>query len=122
MPSDRPAQLNRVAGLQLVGEERRHLAVIQALDGELQRGHLGRRGDRVTAFRTVAVLGRQAYVGVLARQVAGPVADRKPNGLHPRRLFTDGDDRRGLPGGWFGSSSHRRTAVPATGHHSCGTR
>ena len=67
MPSDRPAQLNRVVGLQLAGEERRHLAVIQALDGELQRRHLGRRGNGVTAFRTVAVLGRQAYVGVLAR-------------------------------------------------------
>jgi hypothetical protein len=35
MPSDRPAQLNRVVGLQLAGEERRHLAVIQAVDREL---------------------------------------------------------------------------------------
>ena len=67
MPPDRPTQLNRVVGLQLAGEERRHLAVIQAFDGELQRGDLGRRGNRVTAFRTVAVLGGQAYVGVLAR-------------------------------------------------------
>ena len=120
--ANRPAQLNRVVGLQLAGEERRHLAVIQALDREFQLGGLGRRGNRVAPFRAIAVLGRQAHVGVLARKVAGPVVDREPDGLHPMRLFADGDDRRGLPGGWSGSSNHRRTAVPATGRHSCGTR
>ena len=68
MPSDRPAQLNGVVGLQLAGEERRHLAVIQAVDRELQRGDLRRRGNRVASFRTVAVLGLEAYVRVLARE------------------------------------------------------
>ena len=34
MPSDRPAQLNRVVRLQLAGKDRRHLAVIQAVDGK----------------------------------------------------------------------------------------
>jgi hypothetical protein len=81
MPSDRPAQFNRVVGLQLAGEERGHFPVIQALDGELQHRHLGRRGNGVAAFRAVAILGRQAYSGVLAREVAGPVAHRKPNGI-----------------------------------------
>ena len=67
MPSDRPAQLNRVVRLQLAGEERRHFTVIKALDGELQRRYLGGRGNGVAAFRAVAILGRQADVGMLAR-------------------------------------------------------
>src|SRR5687768_11382603 len=96
--SYRPAQLNRVAALQLAGEERRHLPVVKAIDRELECWRLWRRGDRVAAFRAVAVFGRQADVGVLACEVTGPVADREPNGFYSTRFLTDGDDRRGLPG------------------------
>jgi hypothetical protein len=39
--SDGPAQLKRVVGLQLSGEERRNLAVLQAIDCELQRRRFG---------------------------------------------------------------------------------
>ena len=39
MSSDRPAQLNRVVWLQVVGEERRHLAVFQALVGPVSCDH-----------------------------------------------------------------------------------
>src|SRR5262245_15461860 len=122
MPSDRPAQLNRVAGLQLIGQEWRHLTVFQAIYRELQRGHFGWGGDRVAPFRTVTILGLEAYVRVLAGQMARPVVDRELNGLHPVRLFTDGDDSRGLPGRWPRNASHRRTVVPGTDHRSCGTR
>ena len=45
MTADGPAQFDRVACLQLIGEEWRDLAVFQALHGELQPRRLGRRGD-----------------------------------------------------------------------------
>src|SRR5687768_15983305 len=115
MAADWSAQLNRVAGLQLAGKERRHLAVIHTVHCELQRGDFGRPRNRVTPFWTVAGFGRQPYGGVVARQVAGPVADRKLNSLHPTLLFTSGVDSCRLPGGWSRNFSLRRTAVPATG-------
>jgi hypothetical protein len=37
MASDRASQVNRVVDVQLVGKERRHLAVLEAIDGEFQR-------------------------------------------------------------------------------------
>src|SRR4029453_8728092 len=72
MPSDRSAQLNCVVGLQLTGEVRRHLAVIQTINREFQRGDLGWRGNRVASFRTVAVLALEAYVRVLPGRLARP--------------------------------------------------
>lgn len=67
MAADRPAESDRVAGLQFAREERRHVAVVEAVDGELRAGRLGRGGDRIAALGAVAVPGRQAHVGVPAR-------------------------------------------------------
>ncbi len=75
--ADRTAQLDPVAGPELVGEVRRHLAVVEPLDRELDASAVGRRGDRVAALGLVAVLGRQPDVDVLAGAVPGPAPERR---------------------------------------------
>jgi hypothetical protein len=70
--SDRAAQLELVAGAELVGEVGRHLAVVDALHGQSEIGVLRSRGDRVGALGLVAVVGGETHVNVLARHVAGP--------------------------------------------------
>ena len=77
------AQLQRVAGGQYLGQVRGDLAVIQPLDGQLEPGRAGGRGDGVAALGGVAVLGGEPDVDVLAGQVAGPaghVQDQGPGG------------------------------------------
>ena len=58
-----------------LGQVGRDLAVVDALDGQLEPRVLGGGGDRVGALRLVAVLGGQAHVDVLAGDVAGPAGD-----------------------------------------------
>jgi hypothetical protein len=70
--ADRAAQLHQITWSQRLGQVRGHLAVVQALHGQLHAAAIGRRGDRVAALGRVAVGGGQAHVDVLARQVAGP--------------------------------------------------
>jgi hypothetical protein len=86
VPADRPAQLELVAGAELFDEVRRDLAVVDELDGELDRVELRRRGDRVRALGLVAVLGGQAHVGVLAGAVPGPVGHVEHERDRARRL------------------------------------
>ncbi len=87
--ADRAAQLDGVARPQLVGQVRRDLAVVEALDRQRERGSLGRRGDRVRALGDVAVLGGQPDVDVLPRAVPGPAGhvedDRLRTGCLRRR-------------------------------------
>ena len=58
--ADRAAQLQLVAGAQLVDEEGGDLAVVESLDGEHDAVILGRRGDRVAALGLIPVFARQA--------------------------------------------------------------
>src|SRR5205807_9008509 len=95
--ADRPAQLDAVAGVELVGQVRRDLAVVEPLDREVDAGALGGRGDRVAALGHVAVLGREPDGDVLAGPVAGPALDVEADRLDPRGLYRAVDDRRGLP-------------------------
>ena len=81
-----PAQLELVAGAELLHEVGRDLAVVDELDRELERVELGRRGDRVRALGLVAVLGGQAHVGVLAGAVAGPLGHVEHERDRARRL------------------------------------
>ena len=74
--ADRPAQLQLVAGAQLVAQVRGDLTVVDPLHREGQQPRGGRRGDRVAALGLVAVLGGQAHVEVLARHVAEPAGHR----------------------------------------------
>ena len=69
--TDRAAHLEPVAQHQLVDQERRDLAVRDALDGQVELRLVGRRrGDRVAALGLVAVLRGQPNVDVLARRGA----------------------------------------------------
>ena len=116
--ADRAAQLELVAGPQLVDEIRRDLAVVEALDGEHERSLLGRRRDRVAALRLVAVLGGQPDVDVLAGPVAGPAgAASSTRLLTPRRLLDASSTTSASC-----QVSRPRTAARATGRRSCGSR
>ncbi len=78
--ADGAAHLELVARLGGPGQVGRDLAVVEALDGQLNHGELGaavcwRPGDRVAALRGVAVGGGELDVDVLPGQVAGPAGD-----------------------------------------------
>ena len=75
MPADRAAELELVAGLQLVDEVRRHLAVVDAVDGDRDARAVGGGGDGVAPLDLIAVLGRQPHVNVLARLMTRPVGN-----------------------------------------------
>jgi len=70
VPADRSAQLDPVARPQLARQERRDLAVLEALDRERDTVLPGRRCDRVATLCLVSVLGRESYVYVLAGLVS----------------------------------------------------
>src|SRR4051794_3234823 len=106
--ADRAANLELVARPDLLDQVRRDLAVVDELDGDLQRVELGRRGDRVRALRLVAVLGGQPDVAVLPRPGARPVGDVERQGARPRRLGDDLAPRRGAPGEPPGQSPQYR--------------
>ena len=116
-----PRTSNSSPGAQLLDEVRRHLAVVDALDGQLERVALGRRGDRVRALRLVAVLGGQPHVDVLAGAVPRPPGHVEHERARARRL---GDDRRArvavAPAA--GGVSRPSSAARATGRRSCGSR
>jgi hypothetical protein len=94
-PADRSADLELVAGDRLVDEIGRDLAVLEALDRQLDCVVLRRRGDRVRARRLIAVLGGQAHVDVVAGAVAGPlghVEDERARGRGFGAGVADGRD------------------------------
>ena len=95
--ADRPAQLELVAGAQLVDQVGRDLAVVQPLDRQRERAVLGRGRDRVAALRLVAVLGGQPDVDVLAGAVPGQSGRAERERLDPRRLVDRADDVGELP-------------------------
>ena len=96
--ADRAAQLELVAGTELVDEVGRDLAVVEPLDGQDEVLVLRGRGDRVAALGLVAVLGRQPDVDVLTREMAVPVGRIEDDAAHVGRLVEDLDHACGLPG------------------------
>ena len=76
--ADRTAHLELVAHLDHVGEERRHLAVVEPLDKELDLRVSRRRGHRVRPLRGVAVVGGEPDDVVLAGQVVDAVLHVQP--------------------------------------------
>ena len=97
--ADRAAQLELVPGLEASRQVRRHLAVVEPLDGEDEVLVLRRGRDRVAALRLVAVLGREPHVDVLAG--AGDPASRAASStmLFVLRVLRDDlDHARELPG------------------------
>ena len=96
--ADRPAQLEPVAGPRLIGEVRRHFAIVDSLDRQLEVRRIRRGGDRVAPLGLVAVLGGQTHVHVLAGAVAGPVRDVEHDGLDARRLGVNFGDLGYPPG------------------------
>ena len=98
VPADRPAHLQSIAAHDDLVQERRHLAALDALDGDVDLARpLGLGGDRVRALDAVAVLGGEAQVHVLAGSMAAP--SRQPKGERPDggRLIPQRRDRRELP-------------------------
>jgi hypothetical protein len=87
--ADRAAQLEAVARAQLLDQVGRHLAVVDQLDGQLERAALRRRRDRVRALRLVAVLRGQPDVDVLARAVPGPLRHVEHERPRARRLHDE---------------------------------
>jgi len=86
-----------VARPQLARQERRDLAVFEALDRERDTVLLGRRCDGVTALCLLSILRREPYVYVLAGQVFSPTRDGEPNRFHTRRFRRDLQYLRGKP-------------------------
>ena len=81
--ADRPAQLDLVADREHLHEVRRHLTVVDELDGQVDHAGTVRvpvRGDRVRALGGVAVGCGQPHIHMLAGQVAGPVRQLERDG------------------------------------------
>ena len=96
--TDRTAKLKLIPDSEFVGEVRRHLAVWQTLDDELDVLLFRRGRDRVAALRGVAVLSRQSDVEMLPRQVAVPGGHVEDEPVRAGALTLIGDDAGQLPG------------------------
>ena len=96
--ADRAAQLDLIARTQLVGQVRRDLAVVEALDRQLHPVAIGGCRDGVTALRLIAVLRRQPDVDVLAGQVSLPARAVKCDRAHAGRPVGHRDDVAEQPG------------------------
>ena len=98
VPTDRTAQLQLVAGAQLAREVRRHLAVVETLDGQRQPlVGARRRSDRVAALGLVSVISGQAHIHVLTGAMPRPAGDRQHEAAHPRGFVDEVDDLGGPP-------------------------
>ena len=94
VPADRAAELEAIAGQEVVDEIRRDLAVVDPLDGQLEPVFRRCRRDGVAALCLVAVLRREPDVDVLTGPVAAPAGDVEHERPRSRR-FRDGLDRLG---------------------------
>jgi hypothetical protein len=92
VPTDRPAELQRVTRAQLTYQVRGHFAIGESLHREHEATILGRRRDRVAALGLVSVFRGQADVNVLAGQVARPVRDVQDDASHSWGLVDELDD------------------------------
>ena len=98
VPPDGAAQLDLIADAQLPVEVRRHLTVVEALDGEVQPLTVGRRGDGIAALGPVPVRRGEPDVEVLARPVARPPGDEQAQRPHGRGLVGGRHDLGEPPG------------------------
>src|SRR5579864_5312639 len=92
VPTDRPAELQLVACAQLAREIRRHLAILEAFDGELQPVPVRCRCDRIAPLRLVAVVGGQTDIDVLACMMPRPAGHIDHDAANPRALIDELDD------------------------------
>ena len=77
-----PAKFQLVTGMQLTGEIRRDLAVVEPLDGERDALIGGRsRRDRVAALRLVSVVSGQAHIHMLACLMSRPFRNSEHAGF-----------------------------------------
>jgi hypothetical protein len=95
--ADRAAQLELVAGLKLVDEIGRHLAVVEPLHRQRQTLVLGRGRDGVRALRLIAVLGGQPDVDVLPGDVPRPLGHVEHDRARASGLFGHAEHRRQPP-------------------------
>jgi hypothetical protein len=95
--ADRATELQRVPGVELVGEIGRHFPVLEPLDGEHEVGVFGSRGDRVAALRLVTVLGGETHIDVLSGPMPVPVRQSENDALCSGRLLNGLDHRSHLP-------------------------
>lgn len=93
-----PADLHEVAFHQHLMKVGGHLAVVDALNPEVDlAGSAGWGRDAVAALGLVAVLRRQPDVVVLTRPMRTPRRQRQGEGGHTRRLLMTGTQRADLP-------------------------
>jgi hypothetical protein len=92
-----PPKLDLIAGPELVHQVGRDLAVVEALDRELDASSVRRRRDRVAPLCLIAVRSGQADVDVLSGSMPCPGRNVERDRLDPRRLPRDLDDLRDLP-------------------------
>jgi hypothetical protein len=95
--ADRPADLELVAWLDRAGEVRRHLAVLDVLDGDLDVILLRRGRDGIGPLGLVAVFRGEPHVEMLAGAVSRPARDVEDERTCPRRLGDGVAHRRGQP-------------------------
>ena len=95
--ADRAAQLELIAGSRLFDQVRRHLAVVDPLDSQLEVRVLWSGRDRVRALGLIAVLGGQADVDVLAGKVTRPAGNIEDERPRVRGLLMHVADRRDAP-------------------------
>src|SRR6516164_10170515 len=75
--------------MELLNKIGRHLAILYSLHRQSDQSILGGRGDRITALRLVAILGREPNVHMLARQVSLPSGDLEKKTFDARRFDDD---------------------------------
>ena len=98
VPADRTAELDRVTRLCDIVEEGRDFAVLEALDRELERNVVARRGgNRVRALGLVAVRRRQPHVDMLAGAEGERLCGCEGEALDAGAELLDRDDPRLLP-------------------------
>ena len=120
-PPSGPLQLDLVADLRDIVEERRHLAVVEPFDRQFDRSVvLRRRGDRIAALRPIAVRRRQPDLDMLPGDEGPVAAGVEKKKLAPRRSLHDAGD---------GARCRQRIALSrpcsaarATGRRRCGSR
>ena len=98
--TDRTSELEGVASLELVGQVRGDLAVVDALDGQGDGSVTGRRGDGVGPLGLVAVFSREADVDVHAGHVPRPPGHLEHDRPGPGCLVLHVGDSAHPPGQW----------------------
>jgi hypothetical protein len=95
--ADRTAQLQTVAGYNLLREIRRDFPIREPFDGYFNAPLVGRGGDRIRPDRGVSVQSHQTHVNVLARDVTRPIWDFERDRPCRRRFVAKSNYRSDMP-------------------------